>query len=598
MRKILRFILRHKFYSLVVIAIIAVGGYYGYQKYFNSASTVRYVTTKAARGALITSVSGTGQVSVTDQLDIKAKASGDITFAGVAVGQTVKAGTLLFQINATDAYKSVRDAQANLDSAKLSLQKLIQPADALTILQAENALAQAQESKQQSTVDLSKAYDDGFNTVANSFLDLPSIMNGLNSILYGNDFSRVQSNIDWYANQGISAQNNNTSNYDKVISYHDGVSSAYATALASYNKNFDDYKAASRSSDTSTVETLILETYNTTKLIANAVKNANNYLDLIQNDMENASTQANIPTTMVTQQASLNTYTSQTNSSLTNLSSIKQTIDNTKIALVNDDRTIAEKTDSLANLQAGADPLDVQSQQISLKQKENSLLDAQATLANYSVRAAFDGVVAAVSVKKGDAVSNGTSLGTLITIQQIATISLNEVDIAKIKVGQKANLTFDAVDGLNITGSVSQVDALGTVSQGVVSYNVQITFDVQDSRIKPGMSTSVNIILSSKPDVLMVPSNAVKIQGGASYVQILVNGAPQRKDVTVGDSNDTMTEIVSGVSEGDSVVTQTITTAAGSSAAATTAGSSGAGAAAAGGNVFRALGGAGGGRPD
>ena len=139
-----------------------------------------------------------------------------------------------------------------------------------------------------------------------------------------------------------------------------------------------------------------------------------------------------------------------------------------------------------------------------------------------------------------------------------ANISLNEVDVAKVKVGQRVTLTFDAVEDLEITGEVAEVDAIGAVSQGVVSYNVKIVFDIQDNRIKPGMSVSAAIVLSSKPDVLLAPNGAIKTQNNLTYVEALVNGAPERRTVTVGSSNDTQTEILTGLTEGEAVITQTI----------------------------------------
>ena len=71
-------------------------------------------------------------------------------------------------------------------------------------------------------------------------------------------------------------------------------------------------------------------------------------------------------------------------------------------------------------------------------------------------------------------------------------------------------------DKLDFSLLTSQIDAIGTVSQGVVSYNVQITFDTQDSRIKPGMSASVNIITNTQQNVLTVPNSAVKTKKGTS----------------------------------------------------------------------------------
>lgn len=164
-------------------------------------------------------------------------------------------------------------------------------------------------------------------------------------------------------------------------------------------------------------------------------------------------------------------------------------------------------------------------------------------------------------MKKGDPVSASTILATLVTKQKIAEISLNEVDITKIKVGQKTTLTFDAIPDLTITGQVAEIDTVGTVTQGVVTYAVKISFDTQDDRVKPGMSISASIITDIKQDALLAPNSAVKQQGDAAYVEIFAGEtqAPRQQTVQTGLSNDTMTEITSGLNEGDRVVTQTIT---------------------------------------
>ena len=556
MKKFLAFIIKHKVIAFLIVTALAGGGYWGYKKWFTSPATVRYITTAATRAALTTTVSGTGQVSMSDQVDVKPKASGDVIALLVKPAQEVKTGQVLARLDATGALKSVRDAATNLETARLALEKLKQPATDLEILQSENSLAAAIESKQQSEMTLAKSYDDGFNTVSAAFMDLPTILTGLQSMLYGSDFPNTTWwNIDWYVNQGVTA---NYDARDQTMRYREEVNAAYQAARKSYDASFVDYKAATRFSSTSTIETLIIETYNTMAVVSEAVKSANNFIDYIQDLIGNTS--ITLPTLVSTHQSSLDNFISTTNSDLMSLLSAKNTISNAKTAIISAGRSIAEKTASLANLKADVDPLDLRSQEIALAQKQNAMADAQSNLADYTVRAPFDGIMATVDTQVGGSASAGSSIGTLITKHRIASITLNEVDVAKVKVGQKAILTFDAIDGLSITGEVAQIDSLGAVSQGVVSYGVKITFDVQDDRIKGGMSVSANIILSSKPNIIMVPSAAVKNQNGESYVQVLVNGAPQKQVVTVGESNDTMIEIVSGVNESDAVVTQTITT--------------------------------------
>ena len=112
---------------------------------------------------------------------------------------------------------------------------------------------------------------------------------------------------------------------------------------------------------------------------------------------------------------------------------------------------------------------------------------------------------------------------------------------------------------LSISGEVAEIDTIGTVAQGVVSYIVKITFDTQDERVKPSMSVSAAIITDIKTNVLVVPNSAIKSQGGAQYVE-LKNGenSLERQQVETGISNDEFTEIISGLKEGDSVVSGTI----------------------------------------
>ncbi len=176
----------------------------------------------------------------------------------------------------------------------------------------------------------------------------------------------------------------------------------------------------------------------------------------------------------------------------------------------------------------------------------------------------ISGTVNEVNIKNGDdlgASSNSTHqapiiVGDLTTMK--VQVQVNEVDIPNISVGQRAILTFDAIDSLSLTGKVEKMDSLGTVTQGVVTYNVVIGLDTIDPRIKPGMSATAAITTQVKQDVLMVPNSAVKSQGGSSYVEVLSNGAPQQKLVEVGISNDMDTEIVNGLNAGDLVITQTI----------------------------------------
>jgi len=560
----------HKVITFIIVVALSYSGYYTYGKLTSTADETKYVTALAEKGTLIASVTGSGQVSASNQVDLKPKVSGEVVGVYVTNGQQVKSGTLLIQLDATDARKAVRDAEVNLETAKLSYEELVAPNDELSVLQWKNTLAKANETKDTATANLQKAYDDGFNNVSNAFLELPSIMTGVKDLLYSADNSLGgtigQANIDFYASY---AKMDETVS-GKADQYKADVDSKYQIARKMYDETFVAYKSASRSSDTATIEALIIKSYDATKAIADLVKSTNNLIQLYKDQ----STTRNVTVKPLadTHLSTLSTYTGKTNTFLSNLLNSTNSIATNKSTITNAERSIQENTLSFKEFENGADPLDVRNAKINITQKENALSDAYTTLANYSLRAPFDGTVAKVNVKKLDQAGSGTSAVTFITEQQMAEVSLNEVDAAKIKVDQKATLTFDAIDGLTITGKVADVDTVGTVSQGVVSYTIQISFDTQDDRVKSGMTVNASIITDVKTDALLVPNGAIKMNGDTYYVEVF-NPAltvtadsvgtpskipPTQKTVTVGIANDSQTEILSGLSTGDQVVERTV----------------------------------------
>ncbi len=537
MKKLIAKMAKRKLLSAVIILIAAVIAYWGYQKIYGAKSVTSYVTAMAEKGTIAVSVTGSGQVSATSQVDIKPKVSGDVIFVGVRDGDYAQAGALILQIDEADARKAVRDAEANLESAKITLEKLRGAEGATT-----------PKNKQDAQDSLKKSYDEGYTAIANSFLDLPAVITGIQNILYGNDLNKSQYNVDYY-NDAVSNFNS------KILDYRNAATSAYQKVRIAYDKNFADFQSASRAADPTAIEALINETYATVIGISDATKNTNNFIQFYQDQLSQKGSAANsISNTHLT---ALNSYTSKNNSHLADLANVVNQIKTDKDSILNAD-------------------LDVRSGELSVARSENALADAKEKLADYSIRTPFSGTVAKVSVKKADSISSATIVATLITKQKIAEISLNEVDAAKINAGQKVMLTFDAIENLSIAGQVSEIDSIGAVTQGVVTYAVKINFDTQDDRVKSGMSVNAAIITEIKQDVLMVPNSAVKTQGNTKYVEIFeaplqgsqrIQGAPstippKQFQVEIGLSNDTFTEIVSGLKEGDQVVTRIIAAAA------------------------------------
>lgn len=600
--KITSKILKYKRILIIVaILLLSTGGYIVYQKAHASTGVNKYVISAVEKGSIINSIAGSGQVSASNQIDIKPKSSGDLVSISIKTGQEVKSGAVIAQVDSSDAYNNVKDAQTSLESARLALEKLYAPANANSLLQAQNALDSAKnnleklkvsqasdyqkalKTKQDAEDNLAKAYEDGFSTVSNIFLGLPNIMTGLQDIAVNGPANFSQTYLDYYYSS--------TQSYDSnALRYRDDASDKYDIARKSYDKAFADYKSVSRYSDTNTINSLIQETYDTTKSTTEAIKSINN---LIQAYKDSINGRGLSPQPFsITQLSSLSSYVSSANGYLSNISSTKSSIKNSQSSIDDANQSIIDmdknnpfeiqsaevaikdKEASLAQAQEGPDTFDVRSQQISIQQKQTALAKAQKALSDYSVKAPVDGIIAEVSAKQGDSVSSGTTIATLVSKQKMAEVSLGETDITKVQVGQKATFTFDAIEGLTLTGDVAEVGTLGTTTQGVVSYKVKIVFNTDDDRIKTGMSFSVNITTESKTDVLVVPSSAIKASGNGSYVEVpnenisndqigvtvgIILVSPTKQQVVeTGLTDGTNTEITSGLIEGDKIITKTI----------------------------------------
>ena len=551
------FVTTHKKASIAIGIAVLLLGYYTYGKLTSTAGQTTYVLGTVETGTIVSSITGSGQVSASRQLDLKPLASGTVTYVPKKAGQTINQGDLIVALDATDATKAVRDAQANLDSAKIALAKVQQPTSSLTLLQAQNALDQA-------TTNLTKAYNDGLTEISNSFIDLPAAMTGLDSALHGSDLNNTQTNSNYY--QSVATSFEIQANSGKAVQFGNDAEAKYLTAKKAYDLNFADYKNAGRDSSTNTINSLINETYATSQTLTDALKSYDNLIRYYQDTLtsQNRTPNPKSDTTLTT----IDALMTKVNGHLSNLLSVKNTI-------ATSTTSIPEKQASLKELQDGANPLDIQSAQLSVQKAQNALIDANATLANYSVRAPFSGTLAKVNVLKGDPASTGTAVATLIATDQVVDIPLNEVDVSKVKIGNKATLTFDAVDGLTLTGKVAAIDTVGTVTSGVVNYTVTISFDSTDPRVLPGMSTTASIITDIHPDVLTVPSSAVKSNNTGSYVLAFVpaltnttpiagqigiasSTAPQQIPVTTGISDDTNTEIMTGLTNGQQIVTRSI----------------------------------------
>ena len=217
-----------------------------------------------------------------------------------------------------------------------------------------------------------------------------------------------------------------------------------------------------------------------------------------------------------------------------------------------------------ATLDADTNPQasDVALDQEQVNQAQNALNQAKLDLANTTLTAPFDGVVADVASNVGEQIGSAPVL-TLVDPKSVRIdATVDESDVANIAVGQPATITFDALPNYQANGKVIAISPAGTSTQGVVSYLVSVAVTNPDRTLPDGMSATVSIETSRKDNVLLVPSRAIHILGRTQTVQVLqANDKPEVRTVQTGDSDGQMTEIVSGLKAGDQVVLPTTSTA-------------------------------------
>lgn len=223
------------------------------------------------------------------------------------------------------------------------------------------------------------------------------------------------------------------------------------------------------------------------------------------------------------------------------------------------------------------------------KNQANTIVQAQASLSSASlslsqvsstITAPVSGIVKGLTITPGSIISLSSSsssststsqvLGSIYQLGQLQTqVNISEIDVVNVTEGQKATLTLDAFPNLTFTGKVTSINTNGVASSGVTTYPAVISFDTNDDHIYPNMAVNAKIITKVKSDVILVPSGAVQNNNGQYTIRTLKNNQISSVNVEVGDVNDTQTEITSGISEGDTVVTGTTNIQSGSSTSTT-----------------------------
>jgi multidrug efflux pump subunit AcrA (membrane-fusion protein) len=184
---------------------------------------------------------------------------------------------------------------------------------------------------------------------------------------------------------------------------------------------------------------------------------------------------------------------------------------------------------------------------------------AEVELSYATLLAPISGIIASVSTQEGETVAVGLSAPTFVTIIDLDRLQVetyvDEVDIGKIKVGQKAAFAVEAFPSIEIEGEVVGIFPKAILRENVVFYSVVVeSLKPSSVTLRPEMTANVSIFLESRKDVLLVPAKSVKKSEGSNFVYVLEKGKPVRRVVRVGWKQGQFIEIIEGLKEGDEVL--------------------------------------------
>lgn len=194
-----------------------------------------------------------------------------------------------------------------------------------------------------------------------------------------------------------------------------------------------------------------------------------------------------------------------------------------------------------------------------VRRAEADLETARVQLGYTRIRAPIGGVVAEVATQVGETVAASFASPTFVTIIDLDRLEVwayvDETDIGRVRVGQRAVFTVDTYPDTEFEGEVTAIRPMAEIQDAVVNYVTVIEIaDGHGKVLRPEMTTTVNVFLESRDNVLAIPNGAVRWDREGNYAFVRQGGSPVRRDILIGYRDREYTEVVHGLDEGDSVI--------------------------------------------
>ena len=555
-------------------------------------------TTTVTKGSVTQTVSVSGSVNALGQARLSFKTGGKVAQIFVSTGQAVTLGQPLAKLDTTDLETALATAQQNFANAQASYQK--------TLLSASDTQKSLDDAQRQAATDIANA-NTALTKLKSNYTAAKFNFTSLTNLARG-DISALQTGIaNLSASLGaLTVELGNTQQTNDVKSATNSVNqaqtslsnaSAFAanllvgaltdfgtaqTAILQTAQAFDD--AIANGTDTTALASALSTqqlTYTTaTSRLTSAIDSVTGPLSGVSSSISAAQSTLNsssssgdmsltgiraslqnalIMINQTTQSAS--TSKSRIGQATASVSTINDAIQGSYASAIQNVQTTTDRANqSIRNAQSAVAniPFNTQSSQVSVDNANNAIVTAKSNLDNAVLTAPAPGVVASIANQVGEFVSGGNTNSAFMVLTNTTSMVLHgtvgEADVSKLKLSQVANVTVDALSGQKMTGKVTSLDPVATISQGVPVYGIDITIDVTGTGLRAGMSGTAAVILASKSNVLTVPNTTIRTVNGQRGVQVLKDGEVVDTAVQFGLSNDTVTEVISGLAEGDTVV--------------------------------------------
>jgi len=494
---------------LIIIGVAAAASLVGYN-FFSKKENGSFTFEEAARAAVAQRVSETGTVKISDKAKLSFKSAGKIGEIYAAAGDIVRKDQDLVSLDseqlsiqlsqARAELREVREkkgnAQVSLDSAENEL------ADAVN--KANDALKSAYE-------DAVAALDDAYLKVYNAKLAVNVIMN----LYFNNTGSYEASDINQKKSQ---------------MEYDLSVLKIYIDKIKDNptNENIDE---------------AILKSGVILARVQNCLADIR---DIIQNSAYHDIVSSN-------DRAGLDTHRSNINTAISDIADAKQSISSTKAAneanITVAKAKVAEMGDQLRDEDNGLYRAQIDQAAAKVELLRSQMQDAV-------LKSPADGMVTEVEKKEGETVQPGETVLYFLPEGPFAIkVNIYEGDIIKVKVGDRASISLTAIPDLTFGGEVVAIDPAETIMNDVVYYEVTIALGENIDGIKQGMTADITIETNRKENVLAVPKGAVEKIDGKTIVKVLKNGKAEDREIIVGLKGDDLVEVVSGLAEGEKIVT-------------------------------------------